>query len=183
MRVGILGTGTVGQALTTGLAAAGHDPVVGEVLTHREAADSDAVILAVPASAVVDVVTNVQDALADTPVIDATNEYPSPTGADPVAVRVADAVPGAHVVKAFNTIGANRMTAPVVDGVPATMFLAGDDAASLDTTATLAADMGFEPVVAGGLSAASHLEHLARFWIHLSRDHGRDIGFRLLRES
>jgi len=26
-------------------------------------------------------------------------------------------------------------------------------------------------------------KHLARFWIHLSREHGRDIAFRLLREN
>ncbi|MEF8901986.1 MAG: hypothetical protein V5A25_12305 [Halovenus sp.] len=40
-----------------------------------------------------------------------------------------------------------------------------------------------DPVVAGDLSAASHLEHLTRFWIHRSNEDGRDIAFRLLREG
>jgi len=34
--------------------------------------------------------------------------------------------------------------------------------------------------VAGDLSAGGRLEHLARLWIDLSRDYGREIGFRLL---
>lgn len=61
------------------------------------------------------------------------------------------------------------------------MFLAGDDPEAVDTVGTLARDLGFEPVVAGGLTAAGYLEHLARFWIHLSQECGRDIAFRLLR--
>jgi predicted dinucleotide-binding enzyme len=72
------------------------------------------------------------------------------------------------------------MTNPVIGGERATMFLAGDDEAAVKTVATLANDLGFEPLVVGGLSAAGHLEHLARFWIHLSREYGRDIAFRLL---
>lgn len=63
------------------------------------------------------------------------------------------------------------------------MFLAGDDEDAVRTVATLARDPGFEPLLAGDLSAASHLETLARFWIHLSREHGGDIAFRLLRET
>jgi len=98
-------------------------------------------------------------------------------------VDVAGAAPGANVVKAFNTIGANRMTDPVIDGEPATMFLAGAGDDAIGTVAELAADLGFEPVVAGNLAAAALLEDLARFWIALSQTHGRDIGFRLLRED
>jgi predicted dinucleotide-binding enzyme len=73
------------------------------------------------------------------------------------------------------------MTDPVIDGEPATMFVAGDDA-GVGAVAGLAADLGFEPAVAGDLAAAGHLESLARFWIDLSRDRGRNIGFRLVEE-
>jgi len=59
----------------------------------------------------------------------------------------------------------------------------GSEGVEVDTAGTLASDLGFEPVVAGDLAAASHLEHLARFWIHLSREYGCDIVFRLLREA
>lgn len=196
MEVGIIGTGSVGTALATGLAAAGHEVVVGsrdpetngvegvDTATQRAAAErGDVVVLALPAAVVTDVAADLGDALAGKPVLDAANEYPNATSGRSVAARVADATPDAHVVKAFNTIGANRMTDPVVDGERATMFLAGDDPTAVDAARTLAADLGFEPVVAGGLGAAGHLEHLARFWIHLSGEYGRDIAFRLLREG
>lgn len=193
MKVGIIGTGNVGSALTAGLTAAGHDIVVGSrepatnqvegidvVTQHAAAEQGDVVVLALPSSVVVDVAADLRDALADKPIIDATNEYPSPRSDTPLAVRVADAAPDALVVKAFNTIGANRMTDPGINEESATMFLAGDDSEAVDTAGTLARDLGFEPVVAGDLTAAGHLEHLARFWIHLSQEYGRDIAFRLL---
>jgi hypothetical protein len=193
MRIGIIGTGSVGTALATGFAAAGHDVVLGSrsptetagpegvsVESQQDAADQgEVVVLAVPGGATAVVAADLADALAGKPLVDATNEYPEPAADRSLAERVADAAPGANVVKAFNTIGANRMTDPVVDGERATMFLAGE---ATDTVADLAADLGFEPVVAGDLRAADRLEHLARLWIDLSREHGRDIAFRLLRE-
>ncbi|MFB6073601.1 MAG: NADPH-dependent F420 reductase [Haloarculaceae archaeon] len=196
MNVGIIGTGAVGTALATGLTAAGHDVVVGSrdpdanriegvtVDTQRAAAEHGAaVILAVPDGVVLDVVTELRDALDDTALLDATNEYPEPRADEPLARRVADAAPAAAVVKAFNTVGAGRMTDPDFEGEAATMFLAGDDPAAVDAAAVLARDLGFEPAVAGDLSAARHLEHLARFWIDLSSDYGQDIAFRFLREA
>ena len=201
MQIGIIGTGTVGTVLTEGLVAAGHDVSLGSrdpgavrvdfgadadsvaVGTQREAAAFGAVVvLALPGGVVVDVATDLADVLAGKPVVDATNEYPSATDDRTLAARIAAVAPDADVVKAFNTIGANRMTAPVIDGKPATMFLAGDDPTARETVATLATDLGFDPVSVGDLDAAGHLEHLARFWIYLSTVHGRDIGFRLLRE-
>ncbi|WP_232702225.1 NADPH-dependent F420 reductase [Halobacterium wangiae] len=196
MDVGIIGTGNVGGALANGLAAAGHDVVVGsrdpdshhiedtEVVAQQAAAErGEVVVLALPADVVSDVAADLGDALAGKPVLDPTNEYPTASGDGSVAERVAAAVPDAHVVKAFNTIGANLMADPVVDGDPASMFLAGDDGDAVGVAESLASDLGFEPVVAGDLSAATHLEHLARFWIDLTQDHGRDIAFRLLREE
>lgn len=195
MQIAIVGTGSVGSALASGFAAAGHDVVLGSrrpettgsdgppVRSQRAAAErGEVVVLAVPSGAVVSVAADLADALADKPVVDVTNEYPTARADRPLAVRVAEAAPAANVVKAFNTIGANRMTDPVIGGEPATMFLAGDDADAVRTVASLAADLGFEPLVAGDLAAAGHVEHLARFWIHLSGEQGRDIGFRLLSE-
>lgn len=192
MKVGIIGTGSVGTALASGLGAAGHDVVLGSrdpdgsggdqpVRSQRGAADrGDVVVLAVPGAAVVGVARSLADALAGATVVDAANEYPKATSHDPLAVRVAEAAPGAAVVKAFNTIGANRLTAPEIEGQPATMFVAGDGEEAVGDVTGLASDLGFDPVVAGDLRAAGRLEDLARLWIDLSRTHGRDIGFRLL---
>jgi predicted dinucleotide-binding enzyme len=193
MHIGIIGTGSVGTALATGFTTAGHDVVLGSrspvdtvgpdgvaVESQQDAvAHSEVVVLAVPGGAAPEVAADLADELAGETLIDATNEYPEPTADRSLAERVADAAPAASVVKAFNTIGANRMTDPVVDGDRATMFLAGEDT---DTVTALASDLGFEPVVAGDLGAADRLEHLARLWIDLSQEHGRDIAFKLLQE-
>ncbi|WP_256558549.1 NADPH-dependent F420 reductase [Haloarcula marina] len=198
MRVGIIGTGSVGSALARGFSAVDHDVVLGsrnpaaatpdlgesadavEVRDQQSAAaHGDVVVLALPASVVTEVAADLAETLAGKTVVDAANEYPEAKAGRSLAARVADAAPDATVVKAFNTIGANRMSDPVVDGQRATMFVAGAETAPVET---LAADLGFDPVVAGDLSAAAHLEHLARFWIHLSRSEGRDIAFRFLRE-
>ncbi|WP_419181113.1 NADPH-dependent F420 reductase [Haloarcula litorea] len=198
MRIGIIGTGSVGTALARGFDAAGHAVVLGsrtpaesgggigdaiDVLPRGEAAErGEAVVLAVPGSAAPSVAADLATHLAAKPLVDATNEYPEATAERSLAARVADAAPEARVVKAFNTIGANRMTDPEIGGERATMFVAGDNRAARETVATLAGDLGFDPVEAGALGAATRLEALARLWIDLSRDHGRDIGFRLLRE-
>lgn len=195
MNVGIIGSGSVGTALATGLSAAGHEVVVGSrdpeanrvenvrVASQRDAAEHGAVVvLALPAGAATTVAAELAATLVGKTVVDTANEYPTSDSDRSLAARVAAAAPDAHVVKTFNTIGANLMTDPVVEGAAATMFLAGDDADAVETVAGLAADLGFEPLRAGGLQAAGHLEHLARFWIHLSGEYGRDVAFRLLRE-
>ncbi|MFC6863760.1 NADPH-dependent F420 reductase [Halomicroarcula sp. GCM10025817] len=197
MDIGIIGTGAVGSALASGWAAAGHDVVLGsrtpdstaadgtrvQVRGQREAAAfGDVVVLALPAGAVTDVATYLENELAEKPVVDTTNEYPFASDDRSLAVRLAETVPQARVVKAFNTVGAERLADPVVDGQPATMFLAGDDLRACDVVAGLARDLGFDPLRAGDVDAAEHLEHLARFWISLSQTYGRDIAFRLLEE-
>lgn len=197
MQIGIIGTGSVGQALAQGFTAAGHEVVVGSrnpeytddgfgaetrAVSQAEAAEfGEVVVLALPASAIDDVAADLADALAGKPVVDPANEFPDATHDQSVAERVAEAAPEAHVVKAFNTVGDNLMTGPVVGGEPVTMLVAGDAERARGTVAELATDLGFDAFVVGDLSNAAHLEHLARFWISLSRDYGRDIAFRLLR--
>jgi hypothetical protein len=199
MEIGIIGTGSVGSALARGFAAADHDVVLGsrtpttasldghgwgegvEVLGQREAAEcGDVVVLALPADAVVEAAADLSAALAGKPVVDPTNEYPAATADRSLAERVAAAAPDATVVKAFNTVGAEHLSDPVVAGEPVTMFVAGEPPAR-ETVDELAADLGFEVIAAGDLSAAGRLEDLARLWIDLSREHGRDVAFRLLR--
>src|SRR5262249_48773928 len=97
--------------------------------------------------------------------------------------EVARWAPGARVVKAFNTIGAQHMTDPRVGGERASMFLCGDDADARRIVAQLAETLGFEPVDAGPLRQARLLEPLALLWISLAYAHGQgpDIAFKLRR--
>ena len=66
--------------------------------------------------------------------------------------------PGAHLVRGFNAIGsagldknAHRTGDPL--GVP----IAGDDKAALDLASKLIKDIGFEPVVVGGMAKGKYL--------------------------
>jgi 8-hydroxy-5-deazaflavin:NADPH oxidoreductase len=86
-------------------------------------------------------------------------------------------------VKIFNSTGAGNMADPHYGGDRATMLYCGDDAEAKKVAAQLAADLGFEPVDAGALSAAYLLEHAAMLWIHLAYGAGlgRNIAFKLMK--
>jgi len=93
-------------------------------------------------------------------------------------------VPGARVVKAFNTVFAATMSRGHVGGEPITLFIAGDDAPAKQTVAQLGADLGFLPIDAGPLRNARYLEPLAMQLIHLAYGPpkmGPGIALRLMR--
>lgn len=202
MKIAVIGAGNVGKTLGEGWTRAGHDVVYGVRDTAKAALALPAATLASPAEAARDaevVVLTVPFAalegtvaalggLAGKVVLDATN----PVGAgirtslppgDSGAKRVAAAAPGARVVKAFNTTGFNVMANPRFGAEAATMFVAGDDPAAKQVAATLAADLGFEPVDAGPLAQAELLEQLAMLWISMAiaHGHGREMAFRLVK--
>ena len=76
--------------------------------------------------------------------------------------------PGSHVVKAFNQAHARvwQMTPPSVDGRPLAVPYAGDDEGK-KIARTLITDLGAEPLDAGDLSQARHLEAMAIVIIRL----------------
>ncbi|MEJ2667004.1 MAG: hypothetical protein P8Z81_07895 [Deinococcales bacterium] len=115
--------------------------------------------------------------------LDATNAIRErPEGARSTAELLARALPGTHVVKAFNAIGTAGMEDPRFEDQAASLFVCGDDADAKARATRLAADLGFEVVDCGGLGAAEQLEHLARLWVHLAygMEQGPGIAFRLL---
>ena len=86
-------------------------------------------------------------------------------GMDAVAERVAEAVPGAWVVKAFNMCasevwqdGARSFEGRLL-GVP----LCGDDPDALGVVAGLVTDLGLNPVLSGGLDRSRYLEAMTVF--------------------
>jgi len=184
MRIGIFGTGGMADALGTHWARAGHELLVSgrdaekaaalakrlgaRTGTWREVASSvDAVLLAVPADAVFEVLA-AAGPLHGKVLVDCTNQ-PGPTGTEPppgkpVATRIAAAAPDAHVVKAFNLAPTEVwLKPPRALAVP----LCGDDPAALDAVRTLVRDVGCTPVLGGGLDRAHLLEATAAFAIGL----------------
>jgi hypothetical protein len=69
-------------------------------------------------------------------------------------------LPEARVVKAWNHVHARHLTDPEVDGIAASVLIAGDDQAAKEAVFALARDMGFHPVDAGPLKATRDLEKL-----------------------
>ena len=74
---------------------------------------------------------------------------------------------GARVVKAFNTAFAARQADPnVAGGLRVDGYAAGDDEEAKQAVLALLGDIGFNPVDAGPLAMARHLEGMA--WLNIS---------------
>ncbi|MEW2356168.1 NAD(P)-binding domain-containing protein [Spirillospora sp. NPDC029432] len=180
MRIGVLGAGNMAGALGEQWARAGHEVLVGardpgraaalaERIGHgarsgtfREAAEfGEVVLLAVWYEGVADVL-DAAGPLEGRVLVDCTNATGPPdfTLKTPsVAGWIAERVPGARVVKAFNLCHESvwRLAPPPVD-VP----LCGD-AEAVAVVAGLVRDMGCEPLHGGGLERAGQLEATAAF--------------------
>lgn len=206
MNIVIVGAGNVGKALAAGWLKAGHKVTLAvrnpgksdlaaltkagaAVAAPKDAAAAgDVIVLAVPWPALADAVKGLGPLTGKT-VIDATNPL-TPTldlalgFTDSAGETVARLAPGARVVKAFNTTGAGNMAESRYPSGKLAMMLAGDDAAAKKTVASLAADLGFEPVDVGPLAMSRHLEAMAMLWIKLAyaQGLGMNFGFGILRK-
>jgi len=124
---------------------------------------ADVVFLCVPWSSVDATLQQLGD-LAGTTLVDITNPYVSGSlqlHADTSNAEIIQAkTPQAHVVKGWNTIFSAVAADPPFDGVAPAVFLAGDDANAKRTVATLARDMGYDPVDCGPLQSSRDLERL-----------------------
>jgi predicted dinucleotide-binding enzyme len=189
-KIAIVGDGHVGSAFARGLTRAGHDVrAVGkdEAAVRDAAGWGEVVILAVPFSAIDDVVKTTGGRLAGKTVIDVTNALDASmslavgfttSGAEELQRKL----PTSRVVKAFNTVFAQHMDGGKLGNEVLTAFVASDDESSRTTVMELAREIGFDPVDAGPLRNARLLEPLAYFNIQLGYvlGMGTQIGFKLL---
>jgi 8-hydroxy-5-deazaflavin:NADPH oxidoreductase len=152
----------------------------------------EVVFLAVPGSAALDVARSLKAELAGKIVVDCNNplvwkEGPvwTPPPAGSLAAAIAEAAPGARVVKGFNTFGAEHHANPSLSGAPAQVFLASDDAAAKEVVSTIATKAGFATVDSGPLRNAAVLENVAMLWIHLATvgGQGRTFTFAMQRAT
>ncbi len=189
MRIGIVGKGRVGSALAAGWQAAGHEVQLGGRDTMPGASEiaiwADVIVLAVPYAALESIAATI-DATGK-PVIDCTN--PIAMGPDGMGLAVGHTtsgaeqlqamLPGAHVVKTLNQVGAEVMANTTGFAHAPVQFFAGDDEKAKETVASLLTDLGFEPLDAGGLSKARLLEPFALTWINqaIAQKHGRNWAF------
>jgi predicted dinucleotide-binding enzyme len=128
--------------------------------TWGAAPAGEIVILAVLFDSAVPVVSQYGDALAGKIIVDITNPFTpdakglvTPDGSS-AAEEIAKAAPGAHVVKAFNTLFSNVLAA----GGQLDVFMAGDDAHAKASVSAFIESLGLRPMDAGDLSMAHWLE-------------------------
>jgi predicted dinucleotide-binding enzyme len=193
MKIGIIGSGTVATTLARGLAAHGHELMLGSrdpakldkvaseapalrIGTMQQAAAfAELAILAVKGGAAQDALALAAAALAGKPVIDATNpiaDAPPEHGVirfftgpnDSLGERLQAAHPQLRLVKAFNSVGAPFMIDPqFADGRP-TMFIAGNDAAAKAAVTALLAEVGWDAADMGRIEASRAIEPLCQLW-------------------
>lgn len=200
MRIGVLGTGGMADALADHWVRAGHEVAVGGRDVHkakrlatrlgggakpaglRAAAEFGQVVLAaLPFGAGTDVVRELQAVLGGKVLIDCSNPVGPgfrllTQGRRSAAQRLAAAAPGARVVKAFNLCHEDvwRMSPPVFDGRPLAVPVCGDDETALALVRELVRDAGCEPLAGGGLERAGLLEATAALFIGLWVGEGAD---------
>ena len=201
MKIAILGSGVVGQALATGYPKHGHEVRIGtrqsEVGGHPvdtptgAAAWGDIVVLAVKGDAAVELATSVKDQTAGKVVIDTTNPLEFSTGKpglfvgwnDSLGEQIQRAIPDAKVVKAYNIVGNTLMIDPELPGGPPTMLIAGDDADAKTTVTDLLTDTGWEVSDLGGIEGSRHLEAMCIAWVLYGINAGGwDHAFKVLRK-
>ena len=204
MRVTIIGAGNMGRAIGTRLVAGGddvelidHDPedaraLADEFNAHGEgtatvaedgAVSGEVVVLAVPYGSVAEALGQYGEQLRGKTVVDITNPIDYGAGdrlvtpaESSAAEEIADRVPDAKVVKAFNTTFAGTLVAGRVDGEPLDVFIAGDDEEAKRDVAALVKDGGMRPIDVGPLHRAQQLEHLGLLHITLQDPLGANYG-------
>ena len=191
MEIAIVGAGSVGRALATSFSRAGHavtiasrdreDAATAAAQTGIRSAASNVdavtganiVVIAVPFAASGEAVAReIAGAVRGKIVVDVTNPI-SPTfdglvteGSSSAAEHFAEWLPGARVVKAFNTLFASNQLDPIVDGTQLDGFVAADDPEARATVLELVRSIGLRPIDAGPLRSARELEALA--WLNIS---------------
>lgn len=182
-RIGVIGAGNVGSNIGRSWARAGYQVMFSSLdaeadrrlatsiganaragTTREAAAFADVLLLAVPYGALPAIGQELGAALRGKIVIDACNPFPQRDGAIAEEARAQGAgavsarlLPGARIVRAFNAVGAARMGAMHETPGRVGMPIAGDDREAIETTSRLVRDIGFEPVLVGGLAMGKHL--------------------------
>lgn len=183
MKIGIIGSGNVGSAIGASWVRAGHEVMFSSLNiehdkelakklgggakagTPREAAAfGDVVMVSVPYHALPAVGKDVGDILKGKIVIDTCNPF---TGRDGDTGKWAlekgaglaskELLPGARIVRAFNAIAAARMGEAYEEPGKVGMPIASDDAKAVEVASKLIRDVGYEPVLIGGLEKGKYL--------------------------
>lgn len=194
MKIGVLGSGGVATVLATGFLKHGHEVKLGSrspakldgwatenpggsIGTFAEAAAfGEMVVLAVKGTAASEALQLAGAAnLSGKPVVDACNPIADAPPVNGVLQFFTDInyslmealqkeFPGAHFVKAFNSVGNVCMVDPKFAGGKPTMFICGNDPGAKKAVGEVIADLGWEIEDMGPVEAARAIEPLCILW-------------------
>lgn len=203
MKIAVIGTGNVGSALAQGFLKSGHEVRVGvrnpnkfkgaETLKDTRATihtipdavrESEVIVIAAVPQAVREIATSLGD-VTEKIIIDTMNSFRErPEGFSTTTEALTKLTGCRHVVKCFNSTGAENMANPVYDSTGIDMFYAGDSAKAKTVAAQLCKELGFAEVYDfGGSDKYSLLEQFAMAWVNLAimQGHGRGMAFKVLK--
>jgi 8-hydroxy-5-deazaflavin:NADPH oxidoreductase len=194
MKIGILGSGEVAQVLANGCLKHGHEVMLGtrdsskladwlrqnpggRVGKFSEAAGfGELIVLAVKGAVSVEALRAAgAERLAGKPVIDVTNPIADTapvngvlkyftTLDDSLLERLQREFPEAKLVKAFNSVGSDRMVNPTFKAMKPTMFICGNDEGAKRTVQHLLDQFGWDTADMGKVEAARAIEPLCMLW-------------------
>ena len=193
-KIGVLGTGMVGKVLASGFLKYGHEVMIatrdpnkvadwldkhpeGRVGSHHEmGAWADLVVLSSKGTAAEAAIGLCRAGdLEGKTIIDTTNPIAdaAPTNGvlhyfttleESLMERLQRAVPKAHFVKAFNSVGNAYMVDPYFKGVKPTMFICGNNDEAKQEVRAILDQFGWETEDVGGVEGARAIEPLCILW-------------------
>jgi 8-hydroxy-5-deazaflavin:NADPH oxidoreductase len=193
VRIGILGSGAVGQTLANGFKTHGYDVRIAsrkpDSLSDFSkksgipagtpadvAAWAEAAVLAVKGTKAIDavktagadnlrgkVVIDTTNPIADAPPVDGVLQYFTGPNSS-LMEQLQAAFPDVKFVKAFSSVGNARMVNPQLAAGPPTMFYCGNDADAKRWVENVLKQFGWEPADMGKAVAARAIEPLAQLW-------------------
>jgi 8-hydroxy-5-deazaflavin:NADPH oxidoreductase len=194
VKVGVLGSGDVARTLASGFLKHGHEVTLGsrtpdklqdwaasnpkgKTGTFAAAGEfGEMIVLAVKGSAASEALRLAGEKnLAGKTVIDACNPIADAapvngvlsfftSGNESLLEQLQSEFPAAHLVKAFNSVGAPFMINPQFDGGKPTMFICGNDAAAKQSLSGVLDQFGWETADMGAVEAARAIEPLCILW-------------------
>ncbi len=186
LRIATIGSGREGGALGALFVKAGHPvifssrhpeqlkdlvaglgPLAKAAPVGEAVAEANVVLLVVPYGAIAGIGKEYGKALAEKQlVIDVSNPIARRDGEEVVkrvneeggaGLATQKALPGAHIVRAFNAIGGGQLAELAQRDHAVGVPIAGDDPKALALASQLIREIGFEPVVVGGLAMGKYL--------------------------
>lgn len=202
-KITVLGAGNIGSTLGRKWITTGHQVAFGvsdpngvkaqtlggelgenaaEIGTVAQAnsTNPDVVLMAIPGTAMDDVISQYADQLDGKIIIDATNKRGASIYNSFAALQ--QHTPHAHLYRAFNTYGWENFAHPDYEMGPADLFFCGTEGDSRMVVEQLISDIGLRPIYLGGVEQVSLVDSVFELWIALTagQHKGRRLVFKVL---